>query len=71
MGYYSDPTAQMALGEINREFSKLEKKAKRLKALLKSGAISEKELEKASKQFSGLYRHVLTNVLVADEDVSQ
>lgn len=38
MGYYSDPTAQMALGEINREFSKLEKKAKRLKALLKSGA---------------------------------
>ena len=71
MGYYSDPTAQMALGEINREFSKLEKKAKRLKALLKSGAISEKELEKASKQFNGLYRHVLTNVLEADEDVSR
>ena len=28
MGYYSDPTASAALGNINREFSKLEKKAK-------------------------------------------
>lgn len=68
MGYYSDPTAQKALGEIGREFSRLERKAKRLKALLKSGAISETELEESSKQFRGLYRHVLTNVLEADDE---
>ena len=30
MGYYSDPTAAMALGGINREFSRLEKKAKKI-----------------------------------------
>ena len=30
MGYYSDPTAAQALGNINREFSKREKKAKQL-----------------------------------------
>lgn len=33
MGYYSDPTAAKALGGINREFAKLEKKAKRLRRL--------------------------------------
>ncbi len=37
MGYYSDPTASKALGEINREFSRLEKNAKRLRKLWDKG----------------------------------
>jgi len=69
MGYYSDPTAAKALGGINREFSRLEKKAKRLRELLKEGKISPETLEKAQGQFKGLYRHVLNNVLeVKTED---
>jgi hypothetical protein len=68
MGYYSDPTAARALGNINREFSRLEKKAKRLKMLYMEGKISEKALEKAGGSFSGLYRHVLSNVLESQED---
>ena len=67
MGHYSDPTAAMALGNINREFSKLEKRAKKLRALLKSGKLSPEALNKARAQFTGIYRHVLDNVLEENE----
>lgn len=63
MGYYSDPTASQALGNINREFSRLEKKAKHLRKLRDEGKISSKALENAQSQFKGLYRYVLTNAL--------
>ena len=63
MSYYSDPTAAKALGGINREFSRLEKKAKRLRARFESGQITAQDLERAQTQFRGIYRHVLTNVL--------
>ena len=39
MSYYSDPTAAKALGGINREFARLEKKAKKLKKQEKNGKI--------------------------------
>lgn len=68
MGYYSDPTAAQALGNINREFSKLEKMAKSLKKLLDEGKLSQKELERAQAQFTGLYRHVLDNVLEQESE---
>lgn len=61
--YYSDPTAAQALGEINREFSRLENKAKKLRKRLEEGTLSPEELERAQAQFRGIYRHVLTNIL--------
>ena len=63
MNHYSDPTAARAVGGINREFSRLEKKAKKLRARFEAGEITEKDLEKAQAQFRGIYRHVLNNVL--------
>ncbi len=63
MSYYSDPTASRALGGINREFSRLEKKAKKLRRLWEQGKLSPEELEEAQGQFTGIYRHVLNNVL--------
>lgn len=63
MGYYSDPTAAKALGGINREFSRLEKKAKKLRKLFEEGKISAEALDAAQSQFTGIYRHVLTHVL--------
>ena len=63
MGYYSDPTASLAIGNINREFSKLEKKAKKIREHLEKGKLSPADLEKAQAQFKGLYRHVLNNIL--------
>ena len=60
MHHYSDPTASHALGGINREFSRLEKKAKNLCRLLDEGKITTEDFEKAQAQFTGIYRHVLT-----------
>ena len=59
MTHYSDPTANRALGSINREFSRLEKKAKNLCRLLDEGKISPEEFDAAHSQFTGIYRHVL------------
>jgi hypothetical protein len=67
MGYYSDPTASMALGNINREFSRLEKKAKKIREALKRGQISPEALEKARAEFKGLYAHVLDNILEQED----
>lgn len=68
MNHYSDPTANRALGGINREFSRLEKKAKQIRRLLKEGKMSPEDVEKAQAQFTGIYRHVLTHVLNGKED---
>lgn len=63
MGYYSDPTASAAVGGINRQFARMEKKAKRLCRLWKEGKLSDDALERAQEQFTGIYRHVLRHAL--------
>ncbi len=63
MSYYSDPTANMAIGSVDREFSRLEKRAKKLRKLLEEGKITWDDIEKAQSQFNGIYRHVLNNVM--------
>ena len=63
MGYFSDPTAAKAIGEIDREFSRLEKKAKRLKALLAEGKVTSSAIDAAQAEYKGIYRHVLQNTL--------
>lgn len=68
MGYYSDPTASQALGSINREFSRLEKKAKYLRRRLKEGTLSSQALERAREQYTGIYRHVLDRVLQQEDE---
>ncbi len=68
MGYYSDPTASRALGSINREFSRLEKKAKYLRRRLKEGTLSSQALERAREQYTGIYRHVLDRVLQQEDE---
>ena len=68
MGYYSDPTASQAIGNIDREFSRYEKRAKKLVELFEEGKISLSELEKASLQFRGLYKHVLSNAFQKRDD---
>lgn len=50
MGFYSDPTASMAVGNVNREFSKYEKRAKKLRKLYKEGKLSEEALRRSSRK---------------------
>ena len=68
MNYYSDPTASKALGNINREFTRYEKRAKKLRELYEEGKLSSKDLERARSQFKGLYKHVLDNVLTENHE---
>lgn len=68
MGYYSDPTAAKALGSINREFARLEKKAKQLRKRHDNGELSPQALERARSQYTGIYRHVLDNVFNAPRE---
>ena len=68
MSYYSDPTAANALGSINREFSRLEKKAKQHRKRFEAGEITAADLERAQAQFTGIYRHVLTHVLAEERE---
>lgn len=68
MNHYSDPTASRALSGINRNFNRLEEKAKRLRDRWEAGEISDKELAAAQAQFTGIYRHVLRNVLLGKTD---
>ena len=63
MSYYSDPTAARALSSINREFSRLEKKATKLREQLKEGRITQADVDRAQSQFTGIYKHVLNHVL--------
>ena len=67
MGYYSDPTASQALGSINRQFSRMEKKAKRIRELWVKGKLTYEDLERIEREFTGIYRHVLLNALREEE----
>ena len=68
MSFHSDPTANAAIGSINREFSRYEKKAKRLIKLLNEGKITQEHIEKAQSEFTGIYRHILKNTLKEETD---
>ena len=67
--HYSDPTASAAIGNVNREFTKYEKKAKKLRALYKEGKLSEEALEAAYAEFSGIYSHILDRVFWESPDL--
>ncbi len=66
MSYHSDPTASQALGGINREFSRLEKKAKRLREMRDKGRLSPEMLARERAHFTGIYRHVLDRILTEE-----
>ena len=58
--HYSDPTANRALGPINREFNRLEKQAKDLCRRRLTGQLSDAAWEKALRRFTGIYRQIPT-----------
>lgn len=68
MGYYSDPTAARGLSGINREFARLEARARRVRRLLEEGKLSPEALERERAHYRGIYRHVLDNVLKGDPE---
>ena len=57
MGYlHSDPTANRAVGAIEREMKKMEQEAERIRELRRSNQLSFEEEERARRRFRGIYR---------------
>lgn len=70
MRNYSDPTANAAIGSVEREFKAKQKLAKTLRLLRLEGKIGEKDLAKARRQFTGIFAHLFDEVL-RDADETQ
>lgn len=63
MNHYSNPTANAAIGTIDRELKMMRKRAKFLKERKQKGLLTPAEEACARKQFVGIYRHILQNAL--------
>ena len=63
MSYYSNPTANAAIGSIDAEIRKLRKEAKRLGQLKRQGRLTPQMEAQARKRFVGIYRRFLEEAL--------
>ena len=68
MNHYSDPTANRALGAINREFARYERKATPICRRYLDQRLTEQEWEAAHDAFRGIYRHVLDHTLEKERE---
>ena len=63
MSYYSDPTANAAMGAVDKELNAKRKLAKQIARQYHEGWLSLRELEQARKEFRGLSRNFLRDAL--------
>ena len=63
MSYYSNPTANTAIGRVDREWEYMRKKAGYIRARRLRGQLSQAELATARKQFVGIYARLLRDAL--------
>jgi len=62
MKNYSDPTANAAIGSVDKEFRAKQKLAVRLKALRLDGKLSDKTLNEARKEFTGIFARLYDGI---------
>ena len=60
---HSDPTANRAIGALEREMERMRMEADRLRALRRSNLLSFEEEQKARRRFIGIYRPLLERAL--------
>lgn len=63
MSYYSNPTANAAIGAVDKELRLMRKKAKRLKQLRQLGLLIPQAEAAARREFTGIYRRFLEEAL--------
>ena len=63
MSYYSNPTANAAIGSVDRQIRIMRKRAKLIRLRRKQGLLTSRELAQARKEFVGIYRRFLTEAL--------
>ena len=74
MSYYSNPTANAAIGSVDQELRLLKKWAKQIRKRRQLGLLTQEEIARAQKQFVGVYRRFLKEALEdtpSDEEQSQ
>lgn len=60
---HSDPTANAAVGSIDRELRQMRKEAERIRALRRNNALTREEEQRARRRFIGIYRPLLEKAL--------
>ena len=72
MSYYSNPTANAAMGAVDKEIGKINKEVKKLRRQKADGDITEayfeRRVEKLRGSYKGFFRRVLENALVRKMD---
>ena len=68
MRNYSDPTANAAIGAVDREFKSKKKLAKRLRALWLEGKLTDHIIEQALPHFSGIFSSLWADIFREEEE---
>lgn len=63
MSHYSNPTANAAIGSVDREIKMMRKRAEQIKRRRQKGLLTAQELAQARRQFVGIYRRFLREAL--------
>lgn len=63
MNHYSDPTANAAIGAVDRELKKKRKEAEKIRERMLSGQFSWEDEQRARRRFTGIFRPILEEAL--------
>lgn len=63
MSHYSNPTANAAIGSVDREIKMMRKRAEQIKRRRQKGLLTAQELAQARRQFVGIYRRFLREAM--------
>lgn len=63
MSHYSNPTANAAIGSVDREIRMMRKRADQIKRRHKQGLLTLEELAQARKDYVGIYARFLREAL--------
>ena len=61
--HYSNPTANAAIGAVDKEIARMRKWARQLKKRRQLGLLTPQELAQARRAFTGIHRHLLREAL--------
>lgn len=62
--YYSDPTANAAISSVEKDLKRMTRIAEKIAARYTADRISAEELERAERQFTGIYRNLLNAAII-------
>lgn len=60
---HADPTANRAVGSIEREYKMMQKEAERIRILRRNNMLSFEEEERARRRFIGIYKPLLERAM--------